>query len=537
MTILSESDPIPISLVAHTVFCPRRTWLEAVGEKVDSEAMAAGFIAHGGVDRRVDDRMKARRSVEVVSHRLGLIGKCDVVQAGLDGRLEVVEFKASPLRRKAVVTEAQTVQLALQGHCLEEAGYIVSGYAVYFTNHHASVSVLVDSAVRMRATELVAQTRRIVSSETAPPPLVGDLRCGRCSHAGVCLPEERAEAPIRGQIRVSDPLGETLHLTVPGSRASLSHGRIEVVRSDETLASLPIERVNSVVVQGNVDLSSGLLRDLMWRGIPTVWTTYRGSVVGAALSARTPNGQARVRQHVASADGNLELARELVAAKIANQATQLRRGARDDVSDVVVQLRRLARDCSAAGSVPEIFGSEGPAASLYFSRFPSLLAVPRGGPFLNTWPGRQGRGADDPLNVALNLAYGLLLADSVRAVHACGLDPHAGFVHSSSRNKPALALDLMEQFRPPVADSAVLNAINNGELRPSMFATALGGWRLRDVGRKALVTAYERRVTQQFRHPIFGYQVTWRRAIEVQARMVLGVLDGTQPIYKGIRIR
>ena len=133
--------------------------------------------------------------------------------------------------------------------------------------------------------------------------------------------------------------------------------------------------------------------------------------------------------------------------------------------------------------------------------------------------------------------YGLLLAGAIRAVHACGLDPHAGFVHSSTRHKPALALDLMEQFRPPVADSAVLGAINNGELRLPMFSGALGSWRLRDAGRKAVVTAFERRVTQQFRHPIFGYRVTWRRAIEVQARMVLGVLDGTQPIYKGIRVR
>ena len=537
MTAIRESDPLPISLVAHTCFCPRRAWLEAAGERVDSEAMAEGSIAHGQVDRRDDDRTLARRSVEVVSRRIGLIGKCDVVQTDPDGRLRVVEFKSSPLRRKPVVTEAQVLQLALQGLCLEEAGYTLSGYVVYFTNHRTSVPVTVNTSLRERATEMVAQTRRIVSSETAPPALVEDPRCARCSHAGVCLPEERAEAPVLRQIKVSDPLGETLHLTVPGSRASLSHGRVEVVRGDEVLASLPIERVNSVVVQGNIDLSSGLLRDLMWRGIPTVWTTFRGSVVGAALSAKTPNGQARVQQHVASASGNLDLARELVAAKIANQATQLRRGARDDVSVSVAQLRRLARDCSTAVSVAEIFGVEGLAACLYFGGFPSLLNVAQGGPFLNAWPGRQGRGADDPLNAALNLAYGLLLAEAIRAVHACGLDPHAGFVHSSTRNKPALALDLMEQFRPPVADSAVLGAINNGELRLPMFSGALGSWRLRDAGRKAVVTAFERRVTQQFRHPIFGYRVTWRRAIEVQARMVLGVLDGTQPIYKGIRVR
>ena len=120
---------------------------------------------------------------------------------------------------------------------------------------------------------------------------------------------------------------------------------------------------------------------------------------------------------------------------------------------------------------------------------------------------------------------------------ATGLDPHAGFVHSSSRNKPALALDLMEQFRPVIADSVVLGAINNGELKPSMFVDVMGSHRLRDEGHRALTRVYERRVHQEFKHPTYGYQVSWRRAMEVQARMVLGVMDGTQDRYVGIRTR
>jgi CRISPR-associated protein Cas1 len=141
------------------------------------------------------------------------------------------------------------------------------------------------------------------------------------------------------------------------------------------------------------------------------------------------------------------------------------------------------------------------------------------------------------VNAALNFCYGLLLADIIRAVVACGLDPHAGFLHSSERNKPALALDLCEEFRAPVADSVVIGTFNNGEIKAKDFTDVTGGTRMRETARKALIAAYERRVMTQFRHPTFGYQVTWRRAMEIQARLVLGVLDGTQPSYTGIAIR
>ncbi|MDG4832982.1 CRISPR-associated endonuclease Cas1 [Solwaraspora sp. WMMD1047] len=130
-----------------------------------------------------------------------------------------------------------------------------------------------------------------------------------------------------------------------------------------------------------------------------------------------------------------------------------------------------------------------------------------------------------------------MTADTLRAVVACGLDPHAGFLHSSGRNKPALALDLVEEFRAPVADSVVIHAFNNGELRTRDFSTVLGTTRIGERGRRALVAGYERRVTGTFRHPIFGYDVTWRRAMGIQARLVLGVIDGTQSRYQGIKIR
>jgi CRISP-associated protein Cas1 len=312
-------------------------------------------------------------------------------------------------------------------------------------------------------------------------------------------------------------------------------GRIHVSARGEQLASFPIERVSGLIVHGNIDLSSALIRDLLWRGLTIVWCSGTGRVIGWSHTANTPNGQQRVRQHQASAQGRLALAREFIGAKIANQATVLRRNG--DAPETLSYLRTMQRQALRAEILGALYGFEGEAAARYFASIPTMLRDRQGATFLARWPGRAGRGAFDPLKLALNYVYGVIVADTIRAVAACGLDPQAGFLHSSNRNKPALALDLMEEFRAPLGDAVVLTAINNGETTESSFSSALGSCRLRDDGRRALLSTYERRVDTEFTHPVFKYKLTWRRAIEVQARMVLGYIDGSQAKYTGVTTR
>ena len=202
---------------------------------------------------------------------------------------------------------------------------------VYFTNHRRSVQVYLTDAGLAEARRWVALTRgRQAGSGSAAarrrPPLRVLLA------RSVCLPDENSQSDTPRRIAVSNPHGEILHLTVPGSRASLRRGRVIVSARREELASVPIERVVGLVVHGNVDVSSALLRELLWRGYSIVWCSGTGRVVGSARSTSSPNGMTRVRQHVASEAGHLGLAREFVAATIANQATQLRRNARGDVA-------------------------------------------------------------------------------------------------------------------------------------------------------------------------------------------------------------
>lgn len=247
------------------------------------------------------------------------------------------------------------------------------------------------------------------------------------------------------------------------------------------------------------------------------------------------SGLQRVQQHVASAEGRLDIAQQMVAAKISNQATLLRRNG--SAADAVSRMRRLQRDAHTAPSLNDLLGVEGEAASLYFDSFASMLEGSTSMFAASQWSGRRRRPAPDPANAALDYTYALLLGECIRALVACGLDPHAGFLHSSSRNKPALALDLMEEFRAPVADSVVIRALRNGELGEGDFECMMGACRMTDRGRKQLIAGFERRIETSFRHPIFDYEVTWRRAIEVQARLVLGAIDGTQNGYRGVTVR
>ncbi|MEV5412131.1 CRISPR-associated endonuclease Cas1 [Thermopolyspora sp. NPDC052614] len=531
----ASKDLIPISLIAHQVFCPRRAWLEAMGERTDTGQMAIGTRDHASVDDHTSSRATRLRSLEVISERLNIVGRCDLVEVDANGRLTVVEYKSTPIRQRCEVTQATRVQLALQVMALRDMGHLVRGQEVYFTQHRTRVPVDLGPTDFAAAEALTAETLRTIVNDDAPPPLEDDPRCGRCSHIGVCLPDERALTFVHRRIKVADPDGQVLHLATPGSRASIRSGRVEIHRKGEQLTSVPIEHVQAVVVHGNIDLSGGLVRELLWRNLVVVWCTSRGRITGWAASATSPNGGPRHRQHVAAARGRLDLAREFIATKIANQATLLRR--HGQAPDAVTELRRLQRAAQSGLSLPDLFGIEGQSASRYFADFstmlnPSVIAA-LGQPFT----ARSRRPARDPVNAVLNYTYSLLLSDVIRAVLACGLDPHVGFLHSSERNKPALALDLMEEFRAVIADSVVIGAFNNGELKPRDFSDVLGAVSLREDARKKLIAAYERRIGSTFQHPLFGYTVTWRRAIEVQARLILGVIDGTQPEYKGIRVR
>ena len=141
------------------------------------------------------------------------------------------------------------------------------------------------------------------------------------------------------------------------------------------------------------------------------------------------------------------------------------------------------------------------------------------------------------MNALLSFVYALLLKDAVVAVISIGFDPYVGLFHATGYGRPALALDLMEEFRPVVGDSTVLRMINNGEIASGDFVQRLDAAALTDAGRRRVIAAYERRMLETLRHPLFGYNTTCRRALEIQARILAAVLHGELPDYRPLTTR
>ena len=245
----------------------------------------------------------------------------------------------------------------------------------------------------------------------------------------------------------------------------------------------------------------------------------------------------RIRQVTAAARGQLDAPRQMIAGKIRNCRVLLRRNGGEAVARTVGQLAGLAQQAELAAGAPELLGIEGVAARLYFEAFRALVERAHGLPGPGFSGLRNRRPPADAVNCLLSFCYGLLTKEVMAACLAVGFDPYVGLFHRPRFGRPALALDLAEEFRPLLADSTVLTLINNGEIGSSDLLVRAGAVTLTGEGRKAVMRAWERRMTAQVRHPQFGYQVSYRRAIELQARILAAYLVGELPQYEPLVTR
>jgi CRISPR-associated protein Cas1 len=200
------------------------------------------------------------------------------------------------------------------------------------------------------------------------------------------------------------------------------------------------------------------------------------------------------------------------------------------------EMKRLANWAESAVSLPELLGIEGAAARIYFGHFAGMIKPKddfQGGSDGLTFDftTRNRRPPRDGVNALLSLGYSLLAKDLTVACYAVGFDPMIGFYHQPRHGRPALALDLMEPLRPLVADSAVLSAINTRMVTEGDLTRAGAAVSLKPKGRKAFFRAYEQRMDTLVTHPMFDYRVSYRRLLEIQARLLAKVLGGELSEY------
>lgn len=549
---------LPARMVNEYEYCPRLAYLEWVqGEWAESSDTVEGRHAHRRVDRPSGDlpdpvnaeekgeRIHAR-SITLSSNRLGLIAKMDLIE-GEGNKVTPVDYKRG--KRPHVPRGAydpERIQLCVQGMILEEHGYVCEEGVLYFAESRERVRVEFDEELRTLTRNAIHGLRLVAAGGQIPPPLEDSPKCARCSLVGICLPDEinflRVQESSPRPLAVAREDALPVYVQARGAKVTKKGETLEVYVEDQKVQTIRLIELSQLVLMGHVYVTTPTLHELMSREIPVSWHSFGGWFIGHTVGTGHKNVEIRTAQFRASFDPQtcLRIAKGLVMAKIQNQKTLLRRnwkegGAPEELMDGFQQdVRRAQR----AADLPELLGAEGQAAARYFGSFSGMLSRSGGDQSLPfDFQTRNRRPPTDPVNALLSYAYSLLVRTWAVVLTAVGFDCYRGFYHQPRYGRPALALDMMEPFRPLLADSSVIQAINNGEVRPSDFIDAAGSVALKDDGRKRFIGTFERRLSQEITHPLFGYKLSYRRLLELQARLLARHLLGELPEYPNFTTR
>jgi len=424
---------------------------------------------------------------------------------------------------------------------------------------------------------------RVCAKGPIPPPLVDSPKCARCSLAPVCLPDETrmlsiptvekypidpermgigeaAQSPALVQSfaestprRLIAPRDEkrALYLNTQGYRVGCNDAVIKVKEKDRLVEEVRVMDVCHVALFGNIQMSTQAVQRLCDEDIPVTWFSMGGWFYGMTRGHSLKNVLLRIEQfrHAADPTSCLRLAQQFVRGKIHNHRVLIMRNHVEPPERTKLRLGQAREDALATRSLEELLGTEGAAAAVYFQQFGGMIrkrieeedfleGIPAPEPsaapevaFTFDFNTRNRRPPTDPVNALLSLAYSLLAKECTLAACAVGLDPYVGFYHQPRHGRPALALDVMEEFRPLIAESAVLTAINNRFVSTKDFVSAGRAVNLNVAGRKQFFQCFEQRMNSLITHPVFDYKVSYRRALELQFRILARVLTGEIPEY------
>lgn len=561
---------IPARMLNEFAYCPRLAYLEWVqGDFADSADTVDGRHQHRRVDKEggdlppadqlsaegEGDRLHAR-SVYLSAPQAGLVARIDLVEAE-GGAVRPIDYKrgeAPDIPEGA--WEPERIQVCAQGIVLAENGYACSEGILYFVASRKRVTIPFTDELRARTIALLAEMRQTMASDRIPPPLADSPKCPRCSLCGICLPDETnlLRLGVEQGEEQGDPSGATeprrllaarddalpLYVHSSGTRVGKSGDEFVIAPREGPKQTARLGQTSQVSLFGQVQISTQAVEAALGRGIPVCYFSFGGWFYGMTAGLWHKNVELRRLQYrcADSPVGGIALARAFIGAKIRNCRTFLRRNGEGVPPQAIDMLKRLAEDAETCDCAPSLLGIEGTAARVYFENFPRLLKRPDDdGNLAFDFDGRNRRPPRDPINALLSFAYAMLAKDLTVILQSVGFDPYLGFYHRPRYGRPALALDLMEEFRPIIADSVVLNAVNTGVVQRGDFVGRAGAVALAEASRSKFLYLYERRMDELVTHPVFGYRISYRRVLEVQARLLARYLAGEIPAYPGFQTR
>ncbi|MBP6965545.1 MAG: CRISPR-associated endonuclease Cas1 [Armatimonadetes bacterium] len=330
----------------------------------------------------------------------------------------------------------------------------------------------------------------------------------------------------------------TLYVDEYGARVRFSQGLIVVEKDGDELSSVRLQELDSVVIQENCGITSSAVCAFLRGGVDVCFITRGGEYVGKLEPAEGKNVLLRREQYAAADDPAfaLGIARAAVAGKLRNMRTILMRYARTDrpmqADDPTARLRAAADSTASCPSIEALLGIEGSGTREYFAAFPAILE--------GQWrfSGRNRRPPEDPVNAMLGFAYALLENELERSVSVCGLDPYCGFLHQDQYGRQSLVLDLMEEFRPVIADSVVLSCSSRGMLDPDAhFEERDGGVYLNEPGRQKFFAAFYGRMKETVTAAPGEPAASYREVCVRQARSIASCIKRRTPDYAAFTVK
>lgn len=325
----------------------------------------------------------------------------------------------------------------------------------------------------------------------------------------------------------------TLFVTLDDSYLSKDGQAVAVKHEDEVKLRVPLHNLDGIATFGwSIGASPQLLAECAKLGVTFSFLNPYGRFLCAVTGFTSGNVFLRREQYRRADDVGDDgaatcIAREMIAAKIANCRSNLQRCARDHpltsgiLQGAVLTLARSAHKARSATNLETLRGIEGDAAAVYFSCFETLVTRTDEGGGSFCFRKRSRRPALDRSNALISFLYGMLRHDVRSACESCGLDPAVGFLHRDRPGRPGLALDLMEEFRPFLADRTALSLINRKQIGPDDFLkNETGGFELKDKARKTVLTAWQERKQQEIRHPFLEEKTTIGLLVHLQARLL-----------------
>lgn len=330
----------------------------------------------------------------------------------------------------------------------------------------------------------------------------------------------------------------TLYVTLQGSRLEKEYKRLLVTKHDEIVMRIPIQRVSEVVLVGRVGVTTPALYSLLNNGVSFLLVSRTGKLRGRLQPPTDLNLPLRQKQFQLndSPDFSLELSRQIVHGKIHNQriyALRLARQQEQIIESHEKKLCELIKKTMEASSIEELMGLEGSAARTYFS-------VYRMG-FKPIWKFENSnrRPPRDPINALLSLGYTFLGHAIFSALEVVGLDPYLGYFHAEKYGRPALVLDLIEEFRVPIVDSLIFSMINREMFKPDDFEypTATKNVVLSSKGLGIFLSQFSQKLETPIAVRSIGRSLTYRKIFELQARNLANTIQGKTPQYIPFRMR